>query len=148
MHLLAFAESIQLFPDGTLFVHVALILVMIYVLNRTLYRPINRILEARDKNKGGYFGEAEQILAKVQEKESHYSKELLEARSAGYELVENENRQMVAEREAKLAAAKAEVAERVATGRSEIEKQVAAARTTLSTEAEKLADTIAAGILK
>lgn len=148
MHLLAFAESIQLFPDGTLFVHVALILLMIYILNRTLYRPINRILEARDKNKGGYFGEAEAILAKVQEKESHYSKELLEARSAGYELVEKEHSEAVADREQKLAATKAEVASRMASGRSEIEQQVEAARGTLSAEAEKLADSIASGILK
>lgn len=148
MHLLAFAESIQLFPDGTLFVHVALILLMIYILNRTLYRPINRILEARDKNKGGYFGEAEAILTKVQEKESHYSKELLDARNAGYELVESEHKTTVAAREEKLAAAKNEVAERLNSGRSEIEQQVAAARATLSTEAEKLADTIASGILK
>jgi F-type H+-transporting ATPase subunit b len=148
MHLLAFAESIQLFPDGTLFVHVALILLMIYILNRTLYRPINRILEARDKNKGGYFGEAEEILNKVHEKESHYSTELLEARSAGYELIEKEHKDSVAAREEKLAAAKAEVAQRVASGRSEIDQQVDAARAALSTEAETLADKIAAGILK
>jgi len=42
---LGFAEnSIQLVPDGTLILHVIIILVMIYVLNTTLYQPINRIL--------------------------------------------------------------------------------------------------------
>ena len=44
MHLVA---QIQLFPDGTLFIHIALILLMIYILNRTLYRPINRVLDTR-----------------------------------------------------------------------------------------------------
>ena len=44
--------------------------------------------------------------------------------------------------------AKAEVAERLTSGRSEIETQTAAAREALSTEAESLADKIAAGILK
>ena len=60
MHFLALAESsIQLFPDGTIFVHIAIILVMIWILNRTLYKPINRILETREKSKGGHASEAE-----------------------------------------------------------------------------------------
>src|SRR4051794_26367439 len=132
MHLLAFAEQIQLFPDGTLFVHVALILLMIFILNRTLYRPINRILEGRTKNKGNYFGEAEQILGTVSEKEARYNKELLEARSSGYDLIEKEQRAATADREGKLAAAKNEVADRLSSGRSEIEDQVTAARTSIT----------------
>jgi hypothetical protein len=45
---LGFAEnSIQLVPDGTLLLHVLIILVMVYVLNATLFKPINLILEAR-----------------------------------------------------------------------------------------------------
>jgi len=148
MHLLAFAEQIQLFPDGTLFLHVALILLMIYILNRTLYRPINRILEARTKNKGNYFGEAEQILGTVAEKETRYNKELLEARSSGYELIEKEQRAAVAERESKLAAAKNEVADRLTSGRAEIDQQVSEARASISSEADSLADRIATGILR
>ena len=148
MHLLAFAEQIQLFPDGTLFLHVALILLMIYILNRTLYRPINRILEARTKNKGNYFGEAEQILGTVTEKETRYNKELLEARSGGYELIEKEQRAAVAERESKLAAAKNEVADRLTSGRAEIDQQVSEARASISSEADSLADRIATGILR
>jgi F-type H+-transporting ATPase subunit b len=148
MHLLLFAEQIQLFPDGTLFIHVGLILVMIYVLNRTLYRPINRILQARVKNKGNYFGEAEEILTKVQEKESLYSKELLEARSAGYELIEKEQKKAAATREKKLAETKDEVANRLTSGRAEIDQQAVAARASLESEADVLADRITAGILK
>ena len=37
MHALAFAESIQLFPDGTIFIHIALILGMIWLAAR-VYR--------------------------------------------------------------------------------------------------------------
>jgi F-type H+-transporting ATPase subunit b len=148
MHLLAFAEQIQLFPDGTLFIHVGLILLMIYVLNRTLYRPINKVLEGRIKNKGNYFGEAEELLKKVDEKEMRYAKELLEARSAGYELIEKEQKKAVAAREKKLADAKNDVAERLASGKAEIEQQVSAARAGLESEADVLADRIASGILK
>jgi len=42
---LGFAEnSIQLVPDGTLLLHILIILVMVYVLNATLFKPINQIL--------------------------------------------------------------------------------------------------------
>jgi F-type H+-transporting ATPase subunit b len=146
MHLLA--ANIQLFPDGTLFIHVALILLMIYVLNRTLYRPINRVLEARTKDKGNYFGEAEEINKKVDEKESRYTKELLDARSAGYELIEKEQKKATAAREKKLAEAKDDVAKRLASGRAEIDQQAAEARASITSEADAMADRIAAGILK
>ena len=146
MHLLA--ESIQLFPDGTLFIHVALILLMIYVLNRTLYRPINRVLEGRVNNKGNYFGEAEEINKKVEEKESRYAKELLNARSAGYELIEKEQKKATAAREKKLAETKDEVADRLTSGRAEIEQQSNEARSSIESEADVMADRITAGILK
>ena len=148
MHLLLFAESIQLFPDGTIFVHVALILLMIYILNRTLYRPINKVLEGRSKNKGNYFGEAEELNKQVEEKETRYTKELLDARSAGYELIEKEQKKAAAARDKKLAEAKDEVADRLTSGRSEIEEQAAAARATIESESDVMADSIAAGILK
>ena len=80
MHLLAFAESIQLFPDGTLFIHIGIILLMIWVLNRTLFRPINRVIESREKNKGGHSSEALGILKDVGEKEARYSGEMLDTR--------------------------------------------------------------------
>lgn len=148
MHLLLFAESIQLFPDGTLFIHVALILAMIWILNRTLYRPINKVLAAREKNKGGHSSEAAAILAGVEEKESHYNKELLDARSAGYALIEKEQKKAVSAREKKLSEIKTEVAEKLETGKAEIQKESDNAQKELSKEAEKLADSIAAGILK
>ena len=47
---LGLAENpIQLVPDGTLILHVLIILVMVYVLNATLFKPINKILAARDE---------------------------------------------------------------------------------------------------
>ena len=83
MYLLAFAESIQLFPDGTLFIHIGLILIMIWVLNRTLFRPMNRVIDEREKAKGGAGGAAEKILDEVSEKEANYNAAMLATRSKG-----------------------------------------------------------------
>ena len=101
MYLLAFAESIQLFPDGTIFIHIGLILIMIWVLNRTLFRPINKVIEEREKAKGGAGGAAEKILGEVSEKETSYSAAMLDTRSQGYELVAKEQKKAVEAREKK-----------------------------------------------
>lgn len=147
MHLLLF-QTIQLFPDGTIFIHIALILVMIWVLNRTLYKPINRIIESREKNKGGRSSEAVGILRDIETKETNYTREMLNARTAGYALVEKEQKKAVAAREKQLEDAKAEVMARFDSGKADLEKQSAAARSAIGTEAEKIAETIAANILR
>lgn len=148
MHLLAFAETIQLFPDGTLFVHVALILSMIWILNRTFFRPINQVIETREKNKGGHSTEAEKILDDAGKKEAKYNKEMLDARSKGYELIEKEHQKATATHEEKFSAAKAETAEKFSAGKTELEKQKATAHATIGADAEKMAEKIAASILK
>ena len=148
MHLFLFAETIQLFPDGTLFLHIAIILGMIWLLNRTLYRPINRVIEAREKSKGGHSTEAQEITKRAEGKETDYAKAMLDARSHGYELIEKEQKKAVEARNKKISEVKAEVAQNYDTGKAELEKQVADARITLGAEAENAADSIAANILK
>ena len=147
MHLLL-AETIQLFPDGTLFIHIALILIMIWVLNRTLYRPINQVLEARERNKGGHSSEAASILRDAETKEQRYTRELLEARSAGYEMIEKEQKAATSARDQLMNQVKTEVTTKLETGRTTIEQDTTTARATIKTDAERLADQIAASILK
>jgi F-type H+-transporting ATPase subunit b len=148
MFVLAFAESIQLFPDGTLFIHVGLILLMIWVLNRTFFRPINRVIELREKQKGGAGGEAVSILKEASEKEARVSAELLETRSRGYELIEKEVRSATEARIEKLAAAKAQAAALYESGRADIDKAAAETRMNIEADAQRIADQITASILK
>jgi F-type H+-transporting ATPase subunit b len=149
MLLLALAEqSIQLFPDGTLFIHVALILLMIWVLNRTFFRPINRVLQSREAHKGGKGGEAEGLLADVNRKQSEYERAILEARSRGYELIEQERTAAVDARQKHLADAKAEAAAKLEKDKQELMDSAAAAREAIAAEAREMGSTIAASILK
>jgi F-type H+-transporting ATPase subunit b len=148
MYLLAFAEApLQLFPDGTLFIHIAMILLMIYILNRTFYRPINRILESRERNKGGHSSEADAILKEAAEKDVSYNRELLDARSKGYELIASEHKAAAEANAQKLAAAKAEIGAKFDAERAELERQKAEARANIGTEAEKMAEQITTNIL-
>jgi F0F1-type ATP synthase membrane subunit b/b' len=148
MHSLVFAESIQLFPDGTIFIHIALILLMIWVLNRTFFRPINQVIDSREKFKNVAGGEAGAISNEAAEKEERYAAELRDARTEGYALIEEQHKKLVRAREKKISETKADLDQKIAAERGEIDKQATAARSAIGSEAEKLADKIAANILK
>jgi F-type H+-transporting ATPase subunit b len=147
MYFLAFA-AVQLVPDGTIFIHIALILLMIWILNRTFFRPINRIIDARERNKGGRFGEAESVLREVSEKQTKYNQAMLEARAKGYEMIEAERAAAVANREAKIGATKEETDRRLQQEKAQLETQTAEARRHIAAEADRLADKISANILR
>jgi F-type H+-transporting ATPase subunit b len=148
MVFLAFAQSVQLVPDGTLFIHIALILLMIWILNRTFFRPINRIIESRERNKGGRFTEAESILNEVSEKQAKYNQAMIEARSRGYQTIESERAAALAEREAKISRVKEEVAKRFEQEKGQLQTQTVEARTAIAAEADRLAEKISANILR
>ena len=147
MSLLAFA-GIQLFPDGTLFIHIALILIMIWVLNQTFFKPINRVLASRDKHKFGPGGEAGKILSDALEKEAKLNTEMLAARSEGYELIEKQRAAAVDDRVKLIASVKAETAAKFAAEKQALAEQAAAGRAAIAAEAEGIADRIAGSILK
>ena len=114
MVFLAFAQSqIQLVPDGTLLFHLAIIVVMVVLLNVTLLKPINRILEERERRTRGRLSEAQKALAKVEEKLREYERRLREARSEGYGLMEEERMLLSRERERKIAEVKNEITTRL-----------------------------------
>ncbi|MDX6557115.1 MAG: synthase, partial [Blastocatellia bacterium] len=124
---LGFAEnSIQLVPDGTLFLHVLIILVMVYVLNRTLFRPINRILEAREKRTRGRLTEAEEIMANVGEKLTEYERALRAARTEAYALSEHERAAAMQDRQKELDAMRAQLAASTAAEKKAIQAQAEA----------------------
>lgn len=148
MIFLAFAEnSIQLVPDGTLFLHIAIILVMVFVLNHTLYKPINRILEERERRTRGRTSEAQDILQRVDEAAAKYERSLREARAEGYRLMERERAEAMSERQAKLNALREEVTQTIEAEKDLIRKQAEEARQTLATDARNIAVEIGSQIL-
>lgn len=147
MTFLAFAEEIRLVPDGTLFVHIAIILLMIYVLNRTLFKPVNRVLDERERLTHGRSGEAHDILNSVESKLSNYERALREARTQSYHLLEQERAQALSHRQAKLDEVRGEVTRAIEEEKSAINEQAATARATLNEEARRVAATVSAQIL-
>lgn len=147
MAILAFA-NVQLVPDGSLLIHIALILLMIWILNRTFFRPINKVLASREKNSGGRSSEAQEILNQVQEKNAAFDSAIRETRTEGYELIEKQRLKAVAKRQKKVATVKEEVTTLLSTEKESIARQKAEAEKTITDEARKMAEKISSNILK
>ena len=139
---LALAESIQLVPDGTIFLHIAIIIAMVFVLNRILFKPINKILNDRERLTTGSSTEAHGILRRVEDNLSTYERTLKEARAESYRLLEGERTKAINERQSLMRSVRDEVDQIVDNEEKLIESQAAEARVALEEEARRMAVTI------
>ncbi len=147
--MLAFAENtIRLIPDGTLLIHVALIVIMVAVLNRTLYKPINQILAEREDQTRGRLKEAKRLTNTVETKLAQYEQSLRAARTEGYRLLEQERAVVLKERDAKIGTLRTEIGAWTAQQMEEIERQAAEARGFLAGESSKTALEISSRVLR
>jgi len=145
---LGFAEnSIQLVPDGTLLLHVLIILVMVYVLNATLFRPINLILANREKRTRGRLTEAQEIMANVSNKLGEYERALRAARTEAYALSELERGKAMQDRQRELDEMRARLAASISSEKKAIQSQAEAARVTLEADARRIAVEIGSRVL-
>src|ERR1051326_1026148 len=94
--------TIQLVPDGTLLIHLLMVVVMVYVVNRTLLGPINQILAEREKQIAGRLQEAETLAAETEQKLKKYNDALHAARIEGYKLLEKERADALKEKDEKV----------------------------------------------
>jgi len=148
MILLGFAESIQLVPDGTLIIHIAIIITMVFILNKVLFRPINRTLDERENRTRGRSKEAREIIQRVEVNLSHYEDSLRQARAEGYRLLEQQQSKAFNERQSKIASVRKEVEAVIGQQRGKIQEQAAEARSTLEDEARRVAASISSQILR
>ena len=148
MVLLAFAESIQLVPDGTLVIHIAIIITMVFVLNKVLFRPVNRALDERENRTRGRSKEAREIIQRVEGSLLRYEDSLRKARAEGYRLLEQQQAKALDERQQKIASVRKDVEEEIGQERGKIQEQADEARVTLEDEARRVAATISSQILR
>src|SRR5579885_1020681 len=148
MSTLAFAESIQLVPDGTLVLHIVIIVTMVFVLNRILYKPITRVLGEREHRTRGRSGEAHEILRRVSENLSRYENSLRQARADSYRLLEQQQAEAAGERQRRGRAVRGELEGQIEEQKQEIHAQAEDARITLEGEARRAAASITSQVLR
>jgi F-type H+-transporting ATPase subunit b len=140
--------SIQLVPDATLLLHLVLVVVMVFVLNRTLLKPINDILSEREKQITGRLREAEAMAAESQEKLKKYNDTLREARATGYRLLEKERAEGLKEKEQQLRRRRDELSKEVSSQVDQIRKQEQAVKGELEAQAATIGSLISSQILR
>jgi F-type H+-transporting ATPase subunit b len=140
-------NSIQLVPDGTIIFHVLLILVMVYVLNATLFKPINQILAAREKRTRGRLTEAQEIMGSVSEKLAEYERALRAAKTESYAFTEHERAGAMQIRQQQLDETRAQIATSTKAEKENIQRQAQQAQSTLEDDARRIAVEIGSRVL-
>ena len=148
MIILAFAENaIQLVPDGTLLIHLFMVVIMVFVLNRTLFRPINRVLAEREARTSGKLDEAKNLRVELENGLARYERGLREARISAYQLVEKQRTEALRMREEQVTQVREEIRTWVTHEKVGIEHQAEEARRTIALESIQSAIQIGSQIL-
>lgn len=127
--------------------HILILLVMVFILNRTLFRPLNKVLAEREAQTTGKLSEAKRLRTDLENSLSRYERGLREARSRAYHLVEMERTEALKVRDESITRVKEDVRASVAQEKSEIERQSQEARRTLALESIQSAIQIGSQIL-
>jgi F-type H+-transporting ATPase subunit b len=145
----ALAEnSIQLVPDGTLFLHIFLIILMVFILNLTLFRPVNRILDERERQTHGSSNDAKKIFKQVESDLEKYEQSLRGARTEGYQLLEYQRTEALRERQGMLRSLREELELSSEQQKNSINAQAEEARLTLEADSRQVAAKISRHILR
>jgi F-type H+-transporting ATPase subunit b len=143
---LALAESVLSIDGSFLFIFFS-ILLLIYILNHTLFKPINQVLEERERLGAGRVNEARRMLGEYEERLKKYESRLREARGEAYQRLEVQRRDVTLERQRMIAEVKAETTARIDAAKQEIAEQTSGAKQSLEKEARAMAATISSRIL-
>src|SRR5947209_18453545 len=145
---LGFAESIQLVPDGTLVIHIAIIITMVFLLNKILFKPINRTLDERESLTRGRSKEAGETMQRVENSLKRYEDSLRQARAEGYRLLEQQQANASGERQRKITSVRKDIEEVIGQESGKIQAQADEASAALEDEARRVSASIVTHILQ
>ena len=140
--------TIQLVPDGTLLLHLLMVVVMVFILNRTLLKPINRILAEREKQVEGRLKEAQALAAETEQKLKTYNDALHAARVDGYKLLEKERADALKAKDEKVRLEREHSSREVAMQLDNIKLQEQSVKMELETQAASISSLISAQVLR
>jgi F-type H+-transporting ATPase subunit b len=133
--------------DWTLFAQIINFLVLVYLMNVVLYRPIRKGLKARQDRLAAYEAEVAQLAAKDQGVNEEIKENLAAARREGQGQKEGLRQEGAQGEAALLEAVKKEVDAQWTKVEKKIKEDVAKARKTLKAQAQSFAQALAAKIL-
>lgn len=146
---LAFAEGGGniISPDGSLVFVLFLFVILVFVLNRILFRPIGRVLDERQTLTEGAANEARAARRTYEARLAEYEGTIRQTRAESYKRSEQERAAAVEERRRLIDEAKVHAHEQIERAKQEIEQQVDLARAALETESRQIAERISRTVL-
>lgn len=133
--------------NPSLFVQIINFLLLLFLLNILLFRPIRNVLTKRREKMDGFQESIEELSAKAEESEKGLTDGMLEARREGHserETFKNEGR---AEERGILQEAGGSVEEKISTARKEMDKKMAEVRRNLEDQTAAFSKELAEKIL-
>jgi F0F1-type ATP synthase membrane subunit b/b' len=125
-----------------------MVAVMVFILNRTLLKPVNRILSDREKEIKSGLSAAETLNAERQEKLKEYYQVLKDARGQAYHLLERERAQAITEKEQRVRVAKETIKGNVSKNLEDTRNQQAKVTAELESQAQALGEVISKQVLR
>lgn len=133
--------------NATLIVQLINLLVLIFILNRLMYRPIKRIAAERAAKVAAGHAEAAELEERNREAEAAYRRESIQRRSQVRSRLEELRQKAEAEAMAIVSEAQEEARERQAAMGVRVSEELERARAEIREEAEKVARSLAWSVL-
>jgi F-type H+-transporting ATPase subunit b len=144
---LALAGNSILSIDGSFLLIWASVWCLIFILTRTLFRPVIAILEERERLGAGRIKESRQMLAQYEERLKKYENEIRAARASAFTQFEARRREMLAEHANLIANARNDVRAQVEAAKNEIAIESVEARKQLEHDAQAMATEITSRLI-
>ena len=133
--------------DGTIWIQMANFLILMFVLNIILFKPILRVIERREKHLQGLDKEVKSLDQSVEEKMANYEEKLRQARLEAMS-EKNEIQQKASEEgKGKMDEARNEILQIFDDFKQKLDKEISSARKILKSQAEKISVEISEKVL-
>ncbi|MDI6795682.1 MAG: ATP synthase F0 subunit B [Desulfatibacillaceae bacterium] len=137
----------NVFPDSTVFIQIVNFLVLIFLMNIVVYKPIRSILARRREKIGGLSGDIGTARKTALEKEQELERALAAARSEGQKKKEALTEAAMAQEQKVIADINEKAATQLEQMRTKIAKDVAQAEKALEEQISAFAEAIAEKIM-
>lgn len=141
------ADNILAIDGSFLLIFISIIL-LIFILNATLFKPVNNVLAEREKMGGGTSNEAKHLTKEYDKKVMMYEDGIRNARLEAFQYAEAQRKEALAEREDLIFQSKAETAVQIENAKQEVLDQSTEARTKLENDARQMAASITSNLLR
>jgi F-type H+-transporting ATPase subunit b len=121
---------------------------MVFIMNRTLLKPVNRIFAEREKQIAGRLKEAQMLATETEQKLKRYNDALHAARVEGYKLLESERANALKDKDEKVRLSREQTSREVALQVDNIRRQEQSVKQELETQAASISSLISAQVLR